>query len=99
MPMRHGPRIASADYYDPVAEAIVCGAGAARLAAAATLSRAGVGTIVLERSDWVGAGWRARYDGLRLNTPAGMSTMPGCRASHRRYGEYPARAVWDRYLQ
>jgi len=27
--------------------------------------------------DGVGASWRARYDGLRLNTPAWMSTMPG----------------------
>ena len=87
------------DYYDPVAEAIVCGAGAAGLAAAATLGRAGVGAIVLERSDWVGASWRARYDGLRLNTPAWMSTMPGYRASQRRYGEYPAREDWVRYLQ
>ncbi|MDT5289998.1 MAG: putative flavoprotein involved in transport, partial [Mycobacterium sp.] len=55
--------------------------------------------IVLERSDGVGASWRARYDGLRLNTPAWMSTMPGYRASHRRYGEYPARDEWVRYLQ
>ena len=53
------------------------------LAAAATLGRAGVGAIVLERSDGVGASWRARYDGLRLNTPAWMSTLPGYRASHR----------------
>jgi len=82
-----------------VAEAIVCGAGAAGLAVAATLSRAGVAAIVLERSDGVGASWRARYDGLRLNTPAWMSTMPGYRASHRRYGEYPARDDWVRYLQ
>ena len=87
------------DYDDPVAEAIVCGAGAAGLAAAATLGRAGVGAIVLERSDGVGASWRARYDGLRLNTPAWMSTMPGYRASQRRYGEYPARDDWVRYLQ
>ena len=97
-PKRRG-RIASAIYYDPVAEAVVCGAGAAGLAAAATLSRTGVGAIVLERSDGVGASWRARYDGLRLNKPAWMSTMPGYRASHRRYGEYPARDDWVRYLQ
>ena len=82
-----------------MAEAVVCGAGAAGLAAAATLGRAGVEAIVLERSDRVGASWRARYDGLRLNTSAWMSTMPGYRASHRRYGEYPARDDWVRYLQ
>jgi hypothetical protein len=28
-----------------------------------------------------------------------MSTMPGYRASHRRYGEYPARDDWVRYLE
>jgi putative flavoprotein involved in K+ transport len=82
-----------------VAEAIICGAGAAGLAAAATLGRAGVGVTVLERSDGVGASWRTRYDGLRLNTAGWMSTMPGYRASRRRYGEFPSRDEWVRYLE
>src|SRR4029078_1858079 len=69
------------DYYDPVAEVIVCGAVGAGLAAAATLTRAGVATIVLERSDWVGASWRARYDGLRLNTPAWVLPAHGHRSA------------------
>ena len=94
-----GGWIASAITMTPWRRPIVCGAGAAGLAAAATLGRAGVEAIVLERSDWVGASWRARYDGLRLNTPAWMSTLPGYRASQRRYGEYPARDDWVRYLQ
>lgn len=80
-------------------DAIVCGAGAAGLAAAAMLGRAGLTTTVLERSDAVAASWRRRYDGLRLNTPAWMSTMPGYRASHRRYGEFPSRDDWVRYLE
>ncbi|WP_211697212.1 flavin-containing monooxygenase [Mycobacterium spongiae] len=82
-----------------MAEAIVCGAGAAGLAAAATLGAAGVQAVVLERSDRVGASWRSRYDGLRLNTPAWMSTLPGYRARHRKYGEYPSRDNWVRYLE
>lgn len=79
-------------------EVLVCGAGAAGLAAAATLGRAGVSATVLERTDGVGASWRTRYDALRLNTPGWMSTMPGYRASRRRYGEYPTRDDWVRYL-
>lgn len=80
-------------------DAIVCGAGAAGLAAAATLRRAGVEPIVLEQSDKVGASWRTRYDGLRLNTPGWMSTQPGYRAWRRRYGEYPSRDAWVEYLE
>ena len=44
------------------------GAGAAGLAAAALLRKRGFQTIVLERTEAVGARWRTRYDGLRLNT-------------------------------
>jgi putative flavoprotein involved in K+ transport len=80
-------------------EAIVCGAGAAGLAAAATLSGAGVEVLVLERTDKVAASWRTRYDGLRLNTPGWMSTQPGFRASRRRFGEYPSRDAWIEYLE
>lgn len=82
-----------------MAGAIVCGAGAAGLAAAATLGRAGVDAVVLERSGQVAASWRSRYDGLRLNTPGWMSAQPGLRASRRSYGEYPSRDAWVAYLE
>jgi putative flavoprotein involved in K+ transport len=82
-----------------MAEAIVCGAGAAGLAAGAMLRRAGVDTLVLERSDRVAASWRSRYAALRLNTPGWMSTQPGYRATRRRYGEYPSRDKWIQYLE
>jgi putative flavoprotein involved in K+ transport len=78
---------------------VVCGAGAAGLSAAATLGRLGLSVTVLERSDGVGASWRGRYDGLRLNTPGWMSTLPGYRASRRRYGEFPTRDDWVCYLE
>ena len=55
--------------------------------------------MVLERSDQVAASWRTRYPALRLNTPGWMSTQPGFRASRRRYGEYPSRDEWIRYLE
>ena len=80
-------------------EVAVCGAGAAGLGAAASLRRAGHGAVILERSDRVGASWRSRYPALRLNTPGWMSTMPGFRASVRRYGEFPSRDDWIRYLE
>jgi putative flavoprotein involved in K+ transport len=82
-----------------VEPAIVCGAGTAGLAAAATLREVGVDAVVLERADRVGATWRSRYDGLRLNTAGWMSTQPGFRASRRRYGEYPSRDKWVEYLE
>lgn len=82
-----------------MAEAIVCGAGAAGLAAAATIGAAGAEVVVLERSEQVGSSWRTRYDGLRLNTPGWMSTQPGYRATRRRYGEFPSRDEWVRYLE
>jgi putative flavoprotein involved in K+ transport len=82
-----------------VADAVVCGAGAAGLAAAASLQRAGIDTVVLERSDMVAASWRTRYAALRLNTPGWMSTQPGYRATRRGYGEYPSRDEWIRYLE
>ena len=78
---------------------VVCGAGAAGLAAAATLRRARLHAVILERSDGVGASWRSRYPALRLNTPGWMSTMPGYRASVREYGEFPSRDEWIRYLE
>jgi putative flavoprotein involved in K+ transport len=80
-------------------EAIVCGAGTGGLAAAAALRGVGVDVIVLEQTDRVGASWRTRYDGLRLNTTGWMSTQPGFRASRRRYGEFPTREAWVQYLE
>lgn len=82
-----------------MAKAIVCGAGAAGLAAAATLRGVGLDVIVLEQTDQVGASWRSRYDGLRLNTTGWMSTQPGYRASRRHYGEFPSRDAWVQYLE
>ena len=80
-------------------EAIVCGAGTAGLASAAALRAVGVDVTVLEQTDKVGASWRTRYDGLRLNTTGWMSTQPGYRASRRRYGEFPSRDAWVQYLE
>ncbi|MGI8438825.1 MAG: flavin-containing monooxygenase [Thermoleophilaceae bacterium] len=63
----------------PEVAALVIGAGAAGLAAAAMLGREGVEAVVLERANAVGASWRARYDGLRLNSVRWISSLPGLR--------------------
>lgn len=83
----------------PKTEAIVCGAGTAGLAAAATLGGSGIDVAVLERSDRVAASWRNRYDGLRLNTSGFMCTQPGFRARRGRYGEFPSRDKWIEYME
>ena len=56
---------------------IVIGAGSAGLGCAAELRRRGVPAIVLDSADTIGASWRDRYDRLRLNSPRGLSTLPG----------------------
>jgi putative flavoprotein involved in K+ transport len=79
-------------------EAIVAGAGPAGLATAALLSKRGFQTIVLERTAAVGARWRTRYDGLRLNTMRMFSALPGYRIP-RHYGRYPRRDDFVAYLE
>lgn len=79
-------------------EAIVVGAGPAGLAAAALLSKRGFQTTVLERTDAVGARWRTRYEGLRLNTVRACSMLPGYRIP-RRCGRYPCRDDFVGYLE
>jgi putative flavoprotein involved in K+ transport len=78
--------------------ALVIGAGAAGLATAAMLGRAGVNTAVLERSDRIGSSWLTRYDRLRLNTVRWMSDLPGysCDAY---YGAFPTARDWASYLE
>ena len=79
-----------------MAEVIVIGAGAAGLAAAGALKRAGLASTVLERGV-PGQSWRERYDGIRLNSWGLMSSLPGYLLP-RRYGRWPTREDYARYL-
>jgi cation diffusion facilitator CzcD-associated flavoprotein CzcO len=63
---------------EPNPEAIVIGAGAAGLSAAAMLADRGVATLVLER-DSIASSWRRRYDRLHLHTWRHFSSLPGYR--------------------
>jgi putative flavoprotein involved in K+ transport len=79
-------------------EAIVIGAGAAGLWAAAELRRRGVEGVVLERTGTVAASWRGRYDGLRLNTVRWLSGLPRSPIP-RSAGRWPARDDFIAYLE
>ena len=75
----------------------VIGAGAAGLASAASLRRAGADVTVLER-DAVGAAWQARYDCLHLHTVRWLSGLPGY-GIPRSSGKWPSRDRVVDYLR
>jgi putative flavoprotein involved in K+ transport len=77
---------------------VVIGSGPAGLAAAGELTRRGVRAVVIERGDAIGARWRSRYDGLRLNTYRGLSHLPGRRLP-RAAGRYASRDAFVDHLE
>jgi putative flavoprotein involved in K+ transport len=58
-------------------EVIVIGAGQIGLAAGYHLAQRRIEHIILEGADRVGDSWRARYDSLRLYSPARYDSLPG----------------------
>jgi putative flavoprotein involved in K+ transport len=77
----------------------VIGAGAAGLGVAAELSRRGVAdVVVLERADAVASSWRARYDGLQLNTIRRLSGLPR-NPIPPTAGNWPSREAFVSYLE
>jgi putative flavoprotein involved in K+ transport len=58
-------------------EVIVIGGGQAGLAMGYHLAKHGIDFVVLDASQNVGDAWRARWDSLRLFTPARYSGLPG----------------------
>jgi putative flavoprotein involved in K+ transport len=77
---------------------VVVGAGPSGLATAATLRRAGIAPIVLDRADRLGAAWRGRYDRLHLHTVRWLSALPGYRIP-RQYGKWVSRDSFIEYLE
>lgn len=79
-------------------DTIVVGAGPAGLAVGATLRRANVQFVLLERAQRVGASWHNYYERLHLHTPKRHSALP-YRSFPREYPTYPSRQqVWE-YLE
>ncbi|MFI8812611.1 MULTISPECIES: flavin-containing monooxygenase [unclassified Streptomyces] len=76
----------------------VIGGGPGGLAAAAALRARGVRTVVLEKSENVGASWRRHYDRLHLHTTRRRSALPGL-AMPRRFGRWVSRDDVVRYLE
>ncbi|MFJ2744267.1 flavin-containing monooxygenase [Streptomyces sp. NPDC087440] len=76
----------------------VIGAGPGGLAAAAALRARGVRAVVLEKSDRVGASWRAHYDRLHLHTTRALSGLPGLKMP-RSFGRWVSRDNVVRYLE
>ena len=58
-------------------DVVVIGGGQAGLAAAWHLARLGIRYTELEAASEPGAGWRRRWDSLRLFTPAEHDGLPG----------------------
>jgi putative flavoprotein involved in K+ transport len=80
-------------------ETVVIGAGAAGLGVAVELRRRGVAdVVVLEHADCVASSWRARYDGLHLNTVRGLSGLPR-HPIPRGAGTWPSREAFIAYLE
>jgi putative flavoprotein involved in K+ transport len=76
---------------------VVIGAGPTGLACARALGRRGVPAVVLEQGD-VGAAWRSRYRGLRLNSGRRFSSLPGL-VIPRSAGTFPGRDDVVAYLK
>jgi len=61
----------------PIEPAIVIGAGAAGLAVAQALIKAGVPTAILEKESRLAEPWHRRHRQLHLNTHRDLSSLPG----------------------
>jgi cation diffusion facilitator CzcD-associated flavoprotein CzcO len=69
-------RVAEVGFWDREPDVVVIGAGQGGLSVAANLKLMGVDTLVLEKSERVGDGWRKRYNALVLHDPVWADHLP-----------------------
>lgn len=79
-------------------ETVVVGGGQAGLATARWLAEAGRDFLVFDEHQRIGDQWRARYDSLRLFTPARVDSLPG-RPFPGPRGAFPTGRALGDYLQ
>jgi putative flavoprotein involved in K+ transport len=79
-------------------EFAIIGGSQSGLAIAFCLKMRGLSCAVLDRAEEIGAAWRARYDSLRLFTPAQYSNLPGMRFPAPR-DHYPTKDEVAEYLK
>ena len=77
---------------------VVIGGGPGGLAVAAVLKSKDIDALILDRSDSIGASWKAHYDRLHLHTVRWLSNLPGLRLP-RADGRWVARDAVVRYLR
>ena len=80
------------------ADVAIVGAGHAGLCVVAALAERGRTCTVFDDADRLGDTWRARYDGLHLNTKRSVSTIPGTVVDPS-VGRWPARDEWADYVE
>jgi putative flavoprotein involved in K+ transport len=83
------------DSSEPV---VIVGAGAAGLAVGGALHKYGIDALLLEKELEIGLPWANRYASLRLNTPRGLSHLPGYRMP-RHFGRWPGKDHMVTYLR
>ncbi|TXL61356.1 NAD(P)/FAD-dependent oxidoreductase [Aeromicrobium terrae] len=69
-------RLVDVSFADREPDVVVIGAGQGGLAVAANLTLMGLDTLVLEKSERVGDGWRKRYHSLVLHDPVWADHLP-----------------------
>lgn len=76
----------------------IVGAGHAGLCVAGALQRRGIVPLVLDASNRIGDTWRARYNGLVLNTHRDASKIPGVTMPPE-VAVWPVRDDWANYIE
>jgi putative flavoprotein involved in K+ transport len=79
-------------------DTVVIGGGQGGLATGYHLTRRGGECLILDAGDRVGHAWRARWDSLRLFTPASFDALPGLRFPAPR-GYFPTKDEMADYLE